>query len=266
MTRHHPSRLALRQVTPPTTTSAAFSLRPTHRRPFRHEARSPQVRTRSFTAQPPHLRHFALTTGASPFSASSPRSAAPHIRFLFIGSRFTFHASSPRSVALPQLRFPSITVVSSRQDFHLQDRAHAGRTPRALTRPRWPVSAKPLSKTLVQNLSQPPGRHQRGRWVTLIREVKEGIGPKGQGGTRARKSRPPAPAQTKPARQRRPSDSSDSSDSSEFSESSEPSDLRPAHAFRLPSSPTGTSCGMCCGQFASQALTVNTIACSARAL
>jgi hypothetical protein len=161
MTRHHPSRLALRQVTPPTTTSAAFSLRPTHRRPFRHEARSPQVRTRSFTAQPPHLRHFALTTGASPFSASSPRSAAPHIRFLFIGSRFTFHASSPRSVALPQLRFPSITVVSSRQDFHLQDRAHAGRTPRALTRPRWPVNAKPLSKTLVQNLSQPPGRHQR---------------------------------------------------------------------------------------------------------
>jgi hypothetical protein len=150
MTRHHPSRLALRQVTPPTTTSAAFSLRPTHRRPFRHEARSPQVRTRSFTAQPPHLRHFALTTGASPFSASSPRSAAPHIRFLFIGSRFTFHASSPRSVALPQLRFPSITVVSSRQDFHLQDRAHAGRTPRALTRPRWPVSAKPSNKYLVR--------------------------------------------------------------------------------------------------------------------
>ena len=30
------------------------------RRPFRHKARSPQVRTRSFTAQPSHLRRLAL--------------------------------------------------------------------------------------------------------------------------------------------------------------------------------------------------------------
>jgi len=30
------------------------------RRPLRHEARSPQVRTYSFTAQPPDLRHHAL--------------------------------------------------------------------------------------------------------------------------------------------------------------------------------------------------------------
>jgi len=40
----------------------------------------------------------------------------------------SFHASFPRSVTLAQLRFPSLTVVSSREDFHLQDRAHAGRT------------------------------------------------------------------------------------------------------------------------------------------
>src|SRR5260370_24210276 len=33
--------------------------------PFRHQARSPQVRTRSFPAQPPDLRDFALTTNAS---------------------------------------------------------------------------------------------------------------------------------------------------------------------------------------------------------
>jgi hypothetical protein len=31
-------------------------------------------------------------------------------------------------VTLTQLRFTSLAVVSSREDFHLQDRAHAGRT------------------------------------------------------------------------------------------------------------------------------------------
>ena len=40
----------------------------------------------------------------------------------------SFRASFPRSVALTQLHFLSLTVVSSREDFHLQDRAHAGRT------------------------------------------------------------------------------------------------------------------------------------------
>jgi hypothetical protein len=39
-----------------------------------------------------------------------------------------FHASSPRSVALPQLRFTSLAVVSLREDLHLRERAHAGRT------------------------------------------------------------------------------------------------------------------------------------------
>ena len=36
----------------------------------------------------------------------------------------------PRSVALTQLRFTSLTVASSREDFHLQNRAHAGRAKR----------------------------------------------------------------------------------------------------------------------------------------
>ena len=40
----------------------------------------------------------------------------------------SLHASSPRSVTLTQLRFASFAVVNSREDFHLQDRAHAGRT------------------------------------------------------------------------------------------------------------------------------------------
>jgi len=57
------------------------------RRPFRHKARSPQVRTHSFPAQPPDLRHFALATRASRLLARSPCSAAPSIRFLSIGSQ-----------------------------------------------------------------------------------------------------------------------------------------------------------------------------------
>ena len=67
--------------------------------PFRHEARSPQVRTHSFPAQPPDLRRFALTTRASRFHARSPCLAAPFIRFLSIGSQFRstlpFHTRSP---------------------------------------------------------------------------------------------------------------------------------------------------------------------------
>src|SRR5712691_9636832 len=40
----------------------------------------------------------------------------------------SLHASFPRSVALTQLRFASLAVASLREDFHLQDRAPAGRT------------------------------------------------------------------------------------------------------------------------------------------
>ncbi|WP_218968727.1 hypothetical protein, partial [Massilia eurypsychrophila] len=40
----------------------------------------------------------------------------------------SLHASSPQSVALPQLRFASLAVVSSRRDLHPQECAHAGRT------------------------------------------------------------------------------------------------------------------------------------------
>ena len=40
----------------------------------------------------------------------------------------SLHASFPHSVALIQLRFASFAVANLREDFHLQDRAHAGRT------------------------------------------------------------------------------------------------------------------------------------------
>jgi len=50
------------------------------------------------------------------------------MRFVYLDSRFMLHASFPRSVTLTQLRFASLAVASSREDLHLQDRAHAGRT------------------------------------------------------------------------------------------------------------------------------------------
>ena len=112
---------------PATTTSADFSLRHS-RRPFRHEARSPQVRTHSFTAQPPDLRR--LTLDHESFAVSGP--------LALVGTAFypvrvprlaaSLHASSPHSVALMQLRFASFAVINSREDLHLQECAHAGRT------------------------------------------------------------------------------------------------------------------------------------------
>ncbi|MHB1871715.1 MAG: hypothetical protein ACYCT1_12820, partial [Steroidobacteraceae bacterium] len=43
----------------------------------------------------------------------------------------SLHASSPRSVTLPQLRFASLAVTSSRWDLHPQECARAGRTKKA---------------------------------------------------------------------------------------------------------------------------------------
>jgi hypothetical protein len=98
------------------------------RRPFGHEVRSPQVRTQSFTAQPPDLRRLNL----------DHKSFAVLCLLALFGFAFypvlvhwladSLHASSPHSVSLMQLRFVSFAVVNSREDFHLQDCAHAGRT------------------------------------------------------------------------------------------------------------------------------------------
>ena len=111
-----------------TTASADFSLRLLLRRPFRREARSPQVRTQSFPAQPPDLRRLSL----------DHKSFAEHCPLALLGTAFypvlvhrlavSLLASFPHSVTLVQLRFASLTVVSLREDLHLQDRAHAGRT------------------------------------------------------------------------------------------------------------------------------------------
>ena len=76
-----------------------------HRHPFRHKARSPQVRTHSFTARPPDLRHRTLVTRASRPFARSPCSAPPSIRFLFIGPQL-------RSALPPHTRSPSCSCAS----------------------------------------------------------------------------------------------------------------------------------------------------------
>jgi hypothetical protein len=82
-----------------TTASADFLLRLIHRRPFRHKARSPQVRARSFPAQSPHLRRLDLTTTASQFIACSPCQTPPQMRFVYLDSRICSvlppHAWSP---------------------------------------------------------------------------------------------------------------------------------------------------------------------------
>ena len=97
-------------------------------RPFRRDARSPQVRRPPFTARPPDLRRLILDhesfavvcplaligTASNPVSVRRPA--------------VSLHASFPRSVTLPQLRFASIAMVSFWEDFHLQGVPHAGRT------------------------------------------------------------------------------------------------------------------------------------------
>jgi hypothetical protein len=111
-----------------TTASAdSYLRRRRRRRPFRHEGRSPRVRTRSFTARAPDLRRRALVTRASRFMARSPCSAPPH-PVLVHRPAIALSASFTPSSGPDALRFASLAVTSSRVDFHLQDRAHAGRT------------------------------------------------------------------------------------------------------------------------------------------
>ena len=98
------------------------------RRPFRHKARSPQVRTQSFTAQPPDLR--CLNFDHKSFAVACLLTLFGFASYPVFVHRLTvsLHASSPHSVTLMQLRFASSAVVNLREDFHLQDCAHAGRT------------------------------------------------------------------------------------------------------------------------------------------
>ena len=102
------------------------------RRPFRHKAQFPQVRTRSFTAQPLDLRHLSLDHES--FAVRCPLALLGTASYPVLVHRLavSLHASFPHSFTLTQLRFASFAMINLREDFHLQGRTHAGRTTRNL--------------------------------------------------------------------------------------------------------------------------------------
>ena len=114
-----------------TMASADFSLRSVslpERRPFRREARSPQVRTLTVPARAPDLRD-------SPWSQElcGHVSARPGRPRLISGScasprrsRYTASFSTPLTVGA--LRFTRVVATNSPEDLHLQVSAHAGHT------------------------------------------------------------------------------------------------------------------------------------------
>ena len=72
-----------------------------------------------------------LSTATAPFVSlpAKARTTTAKTQNTTVAMRtVSLHASFPQSVTLLQLRFASLTAVSLREDFHLQDRAHAGRT------------------------------------------------------------------------------------------------------------------------------------------
>jgi len=75
------------------------------RRPFRREARPPQVRVVAFAAPSPDLHRLPLVAGASRSLARSPRKALPDIRFLFVDSRFRSPLLSAPASRLVAWRF-----------------------------------------------------------------------------------------------------------------------------------------------------------------
>ena len=98
------------------------------RRPFRHKARSPQVRTSSFAARPPDLRRQSSDhRGLSATGPFAPLGSASYPVFVHRPS-VSLPASSPRLVALSRSQFASFGMVFFRGDFHPQDDVHAGRT------------------------------------------------------------------------------------------------------------------------------------------
>jgi hypothetical protein len=88
----------------------------------------PQVRAHSFAAQPPDLRR--LTFDHESFAVYCPLALVGSAFYPVLVHRLaaSIHASFPHSVALMQLRFTSFAVINLREDFHLQECAHAGRT------------------------------------------------------------------------------------------------------------------------------------------
>ena len=76
-----------------------------HCRPFRHKARSPQVRTHSFIAQPPDLRRPTL--GHKSFAVSCPLALGGNALYPVLVHRLTIYA--PRF--LPTLGLPNAVAL-----------------------------------------------------------------------------------------------------------------------------------------------------------
>ena len=108
-----------------TMTSADFSLQQC-RRPFRREARSPQVRTHTFIAQPPHLRHPSL--GHKSFVVSCPLALLDNAFYAVLVHRLAIYV--PRF--LPTLGRPHAVALH----FAHCDQLAAGLAP-AGVRPCW---------------------------------------------------------------------------------------------------------------------------------
>ena len=97
--------------------------------PFRHKSRSPQIRTQSIPAQPPDLRclnldhkSFAVICQLTLLGIAS---YPVFVHWLTVSLHtLPSHTRSP----LCQLHFASFAVINLREDSHLQDCAHAGRT------------------------------------------------------------------------------------------------------------------------------------------
>jgi hypothetical protein len=98
------------------------------RRPFRREARPPQVRPSAFAARPPDLRRPPLVARASRSLARSPWEAPPCIRFLCVSPRFRSPLLSAPPSRSATLRFAPVPATRSREDLHLPVECHAGHT------------------------------------------------------------------------------------------------------------------------------------------
>jgi hypothetical protein len=109
-----------------------------------------------------------------------------------------FHASFRRSVALPPLRFPSLAVTCSGEDFHLQDDAHAGRTRNGRAPRRAPVFRRrdPSLRPRARRRPRPPRART---WLPRTPVDRPRRAPPLRGSPRQRSSSPSPPRRPRPA-------------------------------------------------------------------
>ncbi len=94
-----------------------------------HEAEKARHSRR--VAWPPDRETAAVDNGLDrdSFADRCPLALLDCASYLVLVQRLavSLHATSPHSIALVQLPFTSFAVANVREDFHRQDRAHAGR-------------------------------------------------------------------------------------------------------------------------------------------